>query len=73
MYDLAREQRRNRVLLTVNSCMLLGALCFVCFGRRDLVAWMLLVSCTINVTTSLLGRRALSRLSAASAHHDRGG
>ena len=73
MYDLPREERRNRVLVTVNSCLLIGALGLVLFGHRDLVSWTLLLSCTINLTTSLLGRRALARLGAASVHLDRAG
>ena len=70
MYDIAREQGRNRVLIAVNVCLLVGALTLMLLDYRSLLNWMLLVSSTGNLMSTLIGRRALSRLSAALAHRD---
>jgi lipid-A-disaccharide synthase-like uncharacterized protein len=73
MYDVARELRRNRGLIAVNSCLLVGALGLLVFGRRSLVAWVVLASCITNLMSSLVSRRALFRLSSALSQRDRAG
>ena len=70
MYDIAREQGRNRVLIAVNVCLLVGALTLMLLDYRSLLNWMLLVSSMGNLMSTLIGRRALSRLSAALAPRD---
>jgi len=73
MYDIGREQRRNRVLIAVNVCLLIGALSLMLLGYRSIVNWMLLFSSIGNLVSTLIGRRALSRLSTALTYRDRAG
>jgi hypothetical protein len=73
VYDVMRDQRRNRILLAVNLCLLAGVLGLFAFGRRGLVEWVLLVSSVVNLMSTLAGRRALSRLRAATTDRDRAG
>lgn len=70
MYDIAKEQRRNRVLIAVNLCLLVGALSLIVLGYRNLLNWLLLVSSFGNCVSTLMGRRALSRLSTALTYRD---
>jgi len=73
MYDIAREQRRNRVLIAVNVCLLVGAVTLILLRHRDLVNWMVLVSSIGNLMSTLIGRRALARLSTTLTHPDGAG
>ena len=73
MYDIPRAQRRNRIALVIGIFIFLGALSLFVAGYRGLAGWAVLISCAVNLLSTIVGRRALSRLSAASTHLDNAG
>lgn len=73
LYDIPKAQRRNRIMLVIGIFLFLGALSLFVAGSRGLVGWAVLISGAVNLLSAIVGRRALSRLSAASTHLDNAG
>lgn len=73
MYDLRTARRRSRWMLAFTLSLLAGALSLFVMGYRGPVGWAVLLSCTVNLFSVIIGRRALARLDAASARHDAAG